>query len=36
MSNMFVIDVERKEVTKECPIINDWLIKMKKIKINEG
>lgn len=36
MSNMFVIDVERKEVTKEFPIIKDWLKKMKKIKLNEG
>jgi len=33
---MFVIDVERKEVTKEFPIIKDWLKKMKKIKLNEG
>lgn len=36
MSNMFVIDVERKEVTKEFPIIKDWLKKMNKIKLNEG
>jgi hypothetical protein len=33
---MFVIDVERKEVTKEFPIVKDWLKKMKKIKLNEG
>jgi len=33
---MFVIDVERKEVTKEFPIIKDWLKKMNKIKLNEG
>jgi len=36
MSNMFVIDVERKEITKEFPIVKDWLKKMKKIKLNEG
>jgi hypothetical protein len=33
---MFVIDVERKEITKEFPIVKDWLKKMKKIKLNEG
>jgi hypothetical protein len=36
MSNMFVIDVERKEITKEFPIVKEWLKKMKKIKLNEG
>ena len=36
MSNMFVIDIERKEVTKEFPIVKDWLKNMKKIKLNEG
>lgn len=34
--NMFVIDVDRKEITKEFPIVKDWLKKMKKIKLNEG
>lgn len=33
---MFVIDAERKEVTKEFPIVKDWLKKMKKLKLNEG
>ena len=33
---MFVIDVERKEITKEFPIVKEWLKKMKKIKLNEG
>jgi hypothetical protein len=33
---MFVIDVERKEVTSEFPIVKDWLKKMKKMKLNEG
>jgi|LauGreDrversion4_2_1035121.scaffolds.fasta_scaffold814329_1 hypothetical protein len=36
MSDMFVIDVERKEITKEFPIVKEWLKKMKKIKLNEG
>lgn len=36
MSDMFVIDVDRKEVINEFPIIKDWLKKMKKIKLNEG
>lgn len=35
-NNMFVIDVDRKEITKEFPIVKDWLKKMKKIKLNEG
>lgn len=36
MSDMFVIDVERKEIAKEFPIVKEWLKKMKKIKLNEG
>jgi hypothetical protein len=34
--NMFGIDVERKEVTKEFPIVKDWLKKLKKLKFGEG
>ena len=33
---MFVIDAERKEVTKEFPIVKDWIKKIKKIKITES
>jgi hypothetical protein len=33
---MFVIDVERKEIAKEFPIVKEWMKKMKKIKLNEG
>lgn len=33
---MFGIDVERKEVTKEFPIVKDWLKKLKKLKLGEG
>ena len=36
MSDMFVIDVERKEIAKEFPIVKEWMKKMKKIKLNEG
>ena len=36
MSDMFVIDLERKEITKEFPIVKEWMKKMKKIKLNEG
>lgn len=35
-NNMFGIDVERKEVTKEFPIVKDWLKKLKKLKFGEG
>ena len=34
--NMFGIDVERKEVTKEFPIVKDWLKKLKKLKFGDG
>ena len=33
---MFVIDAERKEVTKEFPIVKGWIKKIKKIKITES
>lgn len=33
---MFVLDVDRKEVVNEFPIVKDWIKKMKKIKLNEG
>lgn len=33
---MFGIDVERKEVTKEFPIVKDWLKKLKKLKFGDG
>ena len=33
---MFGIDVERKEVTKEFPIVKDWLKKLKKLKFGTG
>lgn len=33
---MFVVDVDRKDVVDEFPIIKDWIKKMKKIKLNEG
>jgi len=36
MSDMFVIDIERKEIAKEFPIVKEWMKKMKKIKLNEG
>jgi len=36
IDNMFGIDVERKEVTKEFPIVKDWLKKLKKLKLGEG
>lgn len=34
--DMFGIDVERKEVTKEFPIVKDWLKKLKKLKFGDG
>lgn len=34
--DMFGIDVERKEVTKEFPIVKDWLKKLKKLKLGDG
>jgi len=33
---MFVIDVDRKEVINEFPIIKDWIKKMRKLKLNES
>lgn len=34
--DMFGIDVDRKEVTKEFPIVKDWLKKLKKLKLGDG
>lgn len=33
--DMFGIDVDRKEVTREFPIVKDWIKKMKKLKLDE-
>lgn len=33
---MFVVDVDRKELINEFPIVKDWIKKMKKIKLNDG